>query len=78
MMKMFFLPSTSNHSFDQFLNEIHQAFNMYDYKFDACNRIDLLRMKSGEYVENFLNPFLHLCYEFPEGVIDHILLVKRL
>lgn len=63
------LPLTSIYSFDQFHKEIYQAIDRYDYQND-CNRIDLLRMKSSESVENFLDRFLHLCYEFPKGVIN--------
>lgn len=63
------LSSTSIHSFNKFLKELHQSFDMYDYQ-DVCNRIDPLRMKYGESLDYFLNQFSHLCCEFIEGVID--------
>jgi len=46
---------------------MYEAFDRYDCQ-DVCDRIDFLRMESSEYAEEFLNQFLHLCCEFPEGV----------
>lgn len=58
------LPFSSIHSFDQFLEGFHQAFDRYDYRCVLKN-INQLRMYPNESIEDFSNRFLHLCYEFP-------------
>lgn len=58
-------PLASIHSLHQFLRELHQAFDRYNYC-DVCKRINLLRMKPIESVEDFYDRFLHLCCEIFE------------
>jgi len=57
------LPLASIHSFDQFFEEIHQAFDRYDYR-DVSNKINQLRMNPNESIDDFYKRFLYLCYEF--------------
>jgi len=40
------LPPTSIHSLHHLLGELHQAFDMYNYR-DVCKRINLFRMNHG-------------------------------
>lgn len=70
------LPNASIHSFDQLVKELHEAFEKYDYQ-DVCDRINQIRMKYGEYLEDFLNRFLHLCYEFPGEYFDYNFISER-
>jgi len=48
------LPTASIHSFEKLVKELDEAFEKYDYQ-DGHDRINQLRMKSGEYLEGFLN-----------------------
>lgn len=70
------LPSTSIHSFDQFLKELHQAFDRYD-DWVVYKIINKLRMNPDESIEDFSNIFLHLCYEFLEGDMNWYLLKQK-
>ena len=63
------LPYAFIHYFDQFINEIHQDFDGYDYQ-DVYKRINHLKMEPNESIEDFSNIFLHLCCEFPEEDMD--------
>lgn len=40
-------------------------------------RIDLIRMELGESTKVFLNQFLHLCYEFPEEMVDSDFIMEK-
>jgi len=53
------LPPTSIYSFDQFLKELHQTFDRYDYQ-DCFNIINQLRVNRNESIKDFSNWFLHL------------------
>ena len=49
--------------------ELHLEFDKYDY-WDVLKRINKIRTKHGESIEEFSNRFIPLCYEFLEEDID--------
>ena len=61
--------AASIHSFEELVREVFEPFDTYDYQ-DVYKRINHIRMKHDETLEEFLDRFLHLCYEFPEEDID--------
>lgn len=66
----------SIHSFFQFLNKVHQAFDRYGYQ-DVYDRSDQFRMKYSEYLENFLDQFLHFWYEFLTKYFNYKLITEN-
>jgi len=48
------LLTASIHSFQQLVKELHKYFDRYEYQ-DVCKRINKLRMKLDEYLEEFSN-----------------------
>ena len=70
------LPTTSIHSFEQLVKEIREAFDMYAYK-DVYKMINQLRMKTHESLEDSLDWFLHLCYEFSEEYVNWNFMSER-
>lgn len=59
------LPISSIHSLDQLAKNLDKYFDKYNYR-DLCGKINILRIKPDELVEDFYNQFLHLCYEIPK------------
>jgi len=43
--------------------ELHKAYDRYEYQ-DVCERIDLLRMKLGEYLEDLFIDFFTFSINF--------------
>jgi len=50
---------------------------MYDSQ-DVHKRISKLRMKPYDSLKDFVDIFLHLCYEFPEGDVNWDILNENL
>lgn len=69
-------PIASIHSFDRFLKDIHQEFDKYDYEY-VCDSIDPLKMKYNESIEDFINWFLHFCYEFHVEYFNYNFISER-
>jgi len=63
------LPSSSIHSHRQFIKELDQDFDWYDYR-GVYKTINQLRMNPNESIDDFSNIFLHLCYEFTKEYMD--------
>ena len=66
----------SIHSLEQLVKGIHEAFDTYDYQV-VCHKIDLLKMELGKHRGDFINRFLHLCYEFLEGVVESFFITEN-
>lgn len=63
------LPTTSIHSFKKLIKELNEAFGRYYYKY-VYKWFNQLRMKFNELSVDFVDLFIHLCYEFFEEDID--------
>ena len=70
------LPATSIHSFEQLIGELQQAFHRYDFQ-DVLIRINDIRMKPCESIEEFSIRFVHTCFEFPERDVDWTYLIEQ-
>lgn len=70
------LLATSIHSFEQLIGKIQQEFHMYNFQ-DVLMRINELRMKLEESLEDFILRFVHLCFEFPERDVNWVYLSEN-
>lgn len=63
------LPCDFIHSLEQLFKELHQAFDRYDYQ-NVYKRISQLTMRPNESLDDFMDRFLHLFYEFSKEYVD--------
>jgi len=70
------LPPTSIHSLHQFVGDLHQAFDRYNYPY-VCKRINLLTMKPKESIEDFSDRFLYLYCQISEEDMNQYFLKQE-
>ena len=67
------LPAVSIHSFEKLVYKLQQALDMYNFQ-DLLKRINELRMKLEESLEDFSFRYVHIYFEFPESDVDLVYL----